>query len=248
MSLVRPASMQQNHLVHDWFGGDIPDFAERPLQIIDSAVGVTLTAEQVASGDYERTGAAGGGIADTLPTAAQLVATLAGNKNLVTPPGNELWGLQPFKNVPLEWPGAPFSVIGPGSTFRRIVRNNTGQVITMTAPATSGVLTSGTMTIAASKWREFLFIIGASAVAATLSATTTNANAVLTNIDLNLIAQLIPGMSIYGTGIAAGAIVRSVNLDAGTVTMSANATASGSMIGVAFTPTITIQNLRAGDL
>lgn len=248
MSLKRPASMQQNHIVNDWHDGDIPDFAERPMTAIDSATGITLTGVQVAAGDYERTGAAGGGIADTLPSAQQLISALAGNKNIVTPPFNELYGLQPNRSVPLQWPGGPFAVLARGSTFRRIVRNNVGQVITMTAPASSGILTSGTMTIAASKWREFLFIIGASAAAATLAATTTNGNAILTNVDVNLISQLTPGMSIYGTGIAAGATIRSVNLDTGTVTMSANATADGTLIGVSFTPTITIQNLRAGDL
>lgn len=247
--LRKPASFQDSHIAHDWVPGDLVDFSENPVNVVDSAANLTrtITGLELAQGEMERTGTPAGGVADTWPTAAVLLAAIQGNKNLVSPPGNELYGLQPNKSVQLQWP-ALLDLLAPNATFRRIVRNLTGQIITVTAPATSGVLTSGTMTIAASKWREFLIRIGSSAPSALLPVTTTNANAVLTAVDLTAINQIVPGMAVYGTGIAAGATVLSVNRDAGTITMSANATASGSLIGVTFTPVYTIQNLRAGDI
>jgi hypothetical protein len=247
MPLVKPATFNMNHIARDMNPGDILDLSENPLIVVNSAVGVTLTPAQLLGQDIDRTGAAAGAIADTLPSADQIVNFLAGNKNLVTPPGNALYGTEPNKSVQLQWP-AMLGVIPPYSTLRRFIRNGVGQVLTVQAAANSGVTVSGTATIAASKWREFLIRILNSTPAAMLSVTTTNASAALSAVDLNLVNQITAGMSVYGTGIAANAVVVGVNRDAGTITMDQAATASGSLIAITFTPTVTLQNLRAGDI
>lgn len=71
---------------------------------INSATGVALTAAQILQNKFlRRTGAAGGGIADTLPLAADLIAAA------------EAFG--------------PFPV---GSSFRFGIQDSVGQVITVT--------------------------------------------------------------------------------------------------------------------
>lgn len=245
--LVKPASMQPDHIVRDTNLGDVLDALDPGLTTVNDAAAHTYTALELVPADVDRTGALGGATADNWPTAAQIIGALEGNKQVLSPPGNALYGTEGSKSVTRQWPS--MGVLGRNASFRRTIRNNnTGQTITMTAPASSGISVSGTMTIATNKWREFLFRILNSAPSCTLSATTVNGSKTISAIDLNLISQVSPGMSVYGTGIAANTRVDGVNLDAGTIHLDTNATADGTLIGLTFTPTVVISNVRAGDV
>lgn len=102
-----------------------------PVTVDSAATAVSLTAAQLINfGVLLRTGAPGGAVADTLDTAANIIAAL----------------------------GGPSLVLTDG-TFSRWIRmlNFTGQTITITT--NTGLVLSGTMTIATSTYRDFLFTV-----------------------------------------------------------------------------------------
>lgn len=99
------------------------------VTITSSATAVTLTAAGLVAGVLQRTGSPGGGVADTTPTAAQIISAL--------PESAMTDGTYQFKV--------------------RILNNNLGQTITLTAG--SGVTVTGTATIATNAWRDFMITI-----------------------------------------------------------------------------------------
>lgn len=226
--------------------GDILDTCEQPLLAVATAGNVTLTGQQMAAGDLVLSGSAAA-LALTMPTADQLVKALAGNMNTIAPPGNVLYG--PTQSVQLQWP-ANINPLDYASSFRRtFINNNTvAGVVTITAPATSGVTISGTATIAIATWREYKVRIINATPAAVIVATTTNASKVLSNISPDVLANVTPGMSAYGTGIGASAIVTAVDFNANTITVDVNSTATADNIAVTFTPTVIYENIRGGSV
>lgn len=106
--------------------------------VADSTQTVTATAAAVCGGILNRTGAPGGGVTETTPTAAQIITRLQALQSIV-----------PFDGT---------------YQFRfRYINNALGQTTTWTAG--SGVTVTGTATIATSAWRDFLVTIdSASAV------------------------------------------------------------------------------------
>lgn len=232
-----PVKMQAN-------AGDVLDSLDTPIVSIDNSGGnVTLTGQQVAAQDLLFTG--GTTPTNTLPTADQLLAALRGGLGINVPPANSSYG--PNTAPEMQYP-SNLGIIPPGTTFRRIFRNANSGTATVAAPASAGVTISGTATIATSVWREYVIRVLASAPAVTVSATTTNTSVNLTNISAEDIVKIQVGMSVYGTGIGASAVVRSVNLDTKTVVVSVASTATANNIGVSFTPTVEFVNLRAGSV
>lgn len=226
--------------------GDILDLSEPALYAFAAAADITLVGKDVIQGEVDISG--GAAVTITLPTADQLVKAIAGSMNKQSPPDNALYGnLASQAAGPFQWP-ANVSPINPGSSFRRVFRNGNSGTTTFAAPATAGVTISGTATVLTVLWVEFLIRFLASAPTVLLSATTTNANKVLTNVDQNLINNVVPGMSVYGTGIGASAKVTAVNYDARTITVDVNSSATADNIGVTFTPTVVWQRLRSGTV
>lgn len=242
--MLSKAVVKQGSLKMEQRVGDTQDTCENPIVTVDNTGGnVTLTGAQVAGQDLLFSG----GVAptNTLPTADQLIAALKGALNVLAPPSNSPYG--PNVAPEPEWP-ANLGTLEPGSTFRRIFRNANSGTATLAAPATSGVTISGTATIATSIWREYVVRIKSSAPTVTIGGTTTSGTKDLTNLDKALVKRVQVGMSVYGTGIGASAIVDAVNYDAGSVHVTVNSTATANNIGITFTPTVEYVNLRAGDV
>jgi hypothetical protein len=225
------------------YPGDIMSTFELEPVAIANAAGVNITAQQLVAQDIERSGAVA--VADTLPTADAIVKALIGSINKISPPDNMLYGTTPTQSVELAWP-ANLNPLMPGSSFRRIIRSANTGILTISVAASSGVTLLGVTTIPITSWREYLIKILNSSPTVALSATTTNTTLVLTNVDKTAILNITTGMSVFGVGIGAAAVVTAVNRDLGTVSVSVASTATADNIVVTFTPTVTVRGLRSG--
>jgi hypothetical protein len=224
------------------YPGDLINTFELEPSSINNAAGVTYTSAQIVNQDLDRSGAVA--VSDTLPTADQIVKALIGSINLISPPANALYGTLPTQTVQLAWP-ANLNPLMPGSTFRRIIRSANTGVLTIAVQANSGVSLLGTTTIAATSWREYLFKILNSSPLVVIPLSTTNANQNLTNVDPTLILNITVGMSVFGTGIGASAVVDAVQRDTGVIHVSVASTATADNVAVTFTPTVTVRGLRS---
>ena len=119
---------------------------------------------------------------------------------------------------------------------------------TNTPAAGTGIVLGNETTMAASSHKRFLFTVLGNGITQVAAATTTNGSAVITNIAANLIANIRVGQGVSGTGIPANTYVIGVNLTAGTVTMSANATADGAIVAVTTFPRIRVDGIGGGTL
>lgn len=156
----------------------------------NSNTGVTLTAAELLSGYIKRTGAAGGGISDTLPTADALVAAMA-NLN-----------------------GGSFDSLA-GLGFEFLFNNTVGQTITLAAPASEGVTistaASGTSTVANNKVRQCMARFLSDPVRkVSAAATGVSATGVITFDEVQETGSIVSGMAVYGTNVGSGAIVAGV--------------------------------------
>lgn len=235
--LVRPVAFRGNATPEMTHPGDVLGGADSLTPgVITTAGDGVWTAAAIASGFIRRSGP-GGAYADTMDTATNILAALAGNN--------------------------PNALIEPGSTFRLIVQNTVAQALTWTAAA--GVVAGvGTVNIAASLVREYIVTVLNASPQVILNANTTNASAVVTfNFPTGYTAwpvggvgngsiNITPGMTVSGTGITAGTKVLGVTYSqAGItgVTLDANATAtSAGGVALTFGPTIKFDGLRSGTL
>lgn len=218
--------------------GDTPLFAENLLAGTIAGAGTqTWTAKAIVNGLIYRTGPAGA-YADVTDTAAAIVAALTGN------------GFGPDAL--------------PGSSWRMRFFNTVAFANTPTFGA--GVVAgTGTTSVAASLWRDYLFTILNSQPVFVAPANTTNGSAVVTFVfptgrtvykypvvgDNTNYATV--GATVTGTGITAGTTVIGVTAGQGGfsgVTLSANATATSIAGGVPLTfgPTIQLDSLGSGTL
>lgn len=230
--------------------GDILNTNESPITIAADAV-YTYLGPDLAQGDVFRT-LMTAARADVFCTAQQLIDALRGSINQITPPSNELYGIQPSRSVQLAWP-ANLMPFAPGSSFRRIITATTAFALNMAAPAAGAGLTIAAapydqVTVAASSWREFVFQILNSSPAITIACSQINATKPLTinNSFIDLANQVTPGMSAFGTNIAAGSKVAAVNRDTGVITLDTNVTATIAVNAISFTPTVVVYGLRSG--
>lgn len=230
--------------------GDIINTNET-LQTVALDAVYTYLGPELAAGDVYRT-LMSAGRADVFCTADQLCNALRGNINIVTPPSNELYGIQPSRSVTLAWPAniMPFQ---PSSTFRRRITATTAFALAMAAPAAGAGLTLAAApydqtTVAASSWRDFLFQILNSSPTTVIACAQTNASLLLTVPSQNLlnINNITPGMSVFGTNIAALTKVAGVNRDTGIITLSIAATATIALNAITFTPTVVVAGLGGG--
>jgi len=190
----------------------------------------TITAAMVASEFILRTGPIGA-YTDTLPTAEQIAA-------LIRSYGNNAEYV-PGLGLPLRF------------------YNSVAQAMTLAVPANEGISLStsvfGTTTgVAASKWRDYFLELGCAPVpSVSNTGSTTNGTKKLV-LDAEAAAgSIVPGMSVYGTGVGAAARVSNVVYGVSgikEVWVTVNSTADGSNIVFTHKPTIIVHSLGAGDI
>lgn len=236
--------------IEGFFGrGDVLNLNEA-VQTIALDGAYTYLGPELAKADVFRT-LMSAGVTDVFPTADQLIAALIGNINQVSPPNNELYGIQPQRSVQLAWPAnvQPFQW---GASFRRRITATTAFAITMAVPASAGISLSAApydqTVIAASSWRDFLFRILNASPTTVIPVGQVTATKPLTVAASNLAAirNITPGMSAYGTNIAASSKVAAVNQDTGVITLDTNTTATLSNNPVTFTPTVVVYGMGGG--
>jgi len=132
-----------------------------------------------------------------------------------------------------------------GDSFTAIIRNTVAFANTITT--NTGMVLGSNVDIAASLVREFLFTVLSKGTASIISSVTTNGSPTLTGLTSALAANLVPGMGVTGTGIPASTTVIGVNSTLGTATLSANATASGT-VGLTFFNRIAVEGVRSSTL
>jgi hypothetical protein len=111
-----------------------------------------------------------------------------------------------------------------------------------------GIVLGANTPIAASAVRRLLFTalsIGVNNIAAV---STTNASAVISGIAATDLAKMAVGMGITGTGIPASTTILGINGTTGTITLSAAATATATLVAVTTFPRIQVDGLMAGTL
>lgn len=101
--------------------------------------------------------------------------------------------------------------------------------------------------VALSTARRFLITVLSTARRVGFTASTVNATPTISGLTQAQAQQLQPGMGVSGTGITGGTTVTAVNSVAGTVTLSANATATGSN-ALTFFPRYNIRGLSQASL
>lgn len=233
MSLIRPLGIDGTAQSRLPAAGDVLGLGEVISALATAGAG-TWTGAIIATGLLSRTGP-GAGYTDTTDSAANILAALAGN--------------------------APNADVQPGTTFRFRILNTVAFLLTFAAGA--GVVAgSGTLNVAASTGRDYLFTVLSSCPLQTLQANTVNATAAVTfvlppgavalpfqgsNGPVGAISNLV-GATVTGAGIAAGTTVLGVTQGQGGaigVTLSANATATSAAGGtpLTFQPTIRIDSL-----
>ena len=205
-----------------------------------STVGAgTWTATAMVSGFIYRTGPTGA-YTDTTDTAFNILNALAGNS-----------------------PGADVAV---GNTFKLRFAEASGQAMTLAygagVSAGSGLLSRNA---SASTVRDYIVTVLAIGGPYVLNCSTTNGSKTVTfyeppgavawNIGPSVRAiNITPGMTVTGTGIAAGTTVAGLTQGQGGltgVTLSANATATtaaGAYVALTFGPTISIDSIGSGSL
>lgn len=134
----------------------------------------------------------------------------------------------------------------PGDSFEFLYRNTVAFIATLVVAEGAELSGSNTAT-AASSARRYLVSILSNAARQVFNATTTNASVSVTGLTQAQAATLQPGMGVSGTGITAGTTILAVNYSTGTVTLSAVATASGT-VPLTFFPRYNIKGLSSASL
>lgn len=211
-----------NGQVMDQVPGDLVNTNEQ-VQANATAGAATLTVNQVLGGILSRSGP---GIAynDTTPSASDIINGLIGNIAIAA-----------GATTPLG--------VNPGTTWRFRHINTVAFIATIVAGA--GVTLAGVTANAASSYRDYLFTVLNGTPPQTFAVSTTNGSAVVTGMTAAQTSLISPGMAVAGTGIAGGATILSVQPGVG-FTMSANATATGSLVSCAFTPRVEMRGIGSG--
>lgn len=120
-----------------------------------------------------------------------------------------------------------------GDTFEFYFLNGAAFANTV-AVAEGAELVGANTAVAASLVRRYMVTVLANRRRQIYNVTTTNASAVLSGMTQAQVETLQSGMGVTGTNIPASTTIIGVNAYAGTVTMSATATAGGSVAGTFF--------------
>lgn len=121
---------------------------------------------------------------------------------------------------------------------------SSGVAFANTITAGTGFTLVGTTLVAASSLRRYLVTLTSEPKNTHVAVgSTTNANAVLTNIPLTSLSRVGVGMGVSGTNVAGGATVLAINLTAGTVTLSANCTGTADNVAFTFVPQFELRGM-----
>lgn len=236
--LLRPVGYDGARLQREVCPGDILAGGESiSAGALTTAGDGTWTGAMIATGLIRRTGP-GAGYTDTTDTAANIIAALQGNMSGVD--------------------------IVSGTTFRMLFQNTVAQALTFAAG--SGVIAgTGTLTVAASLVREYLWTVLNASSPVTIPASTANASPAVTFIlqpgqtGYPLVASnglagslaITPGMTVSGTGITAGTRVLGVTQGQGGivgVTLDQNSASAQTLTSLTFGPTMRIDGIRSSTL
>lgn len=227
MSIVRPIVLDPQGLQRNAFPGDLLATGET-VPAANAGTAVTLTGQLLAAGIFLSSAASAPTL--TLDTAANIVAALAPQ-----------FGYNQNAAVPAGTPN--YQAIPNGTTFRLRYIQSTAFAATIQATANTGV-TVNRGTVAASTSRDFLVTVNNGFPVQTYAANSTNASAILTGFSQAQLQTLSIGMVVTNAALGLqGATITSVNMAAGTVTMSANANATALGTALTFSPVITIDGL-----
>jgi hypothetical protein len=142
---------------------------------------------------------------------------------------------------------AALANMSQGDSFKFMARQNNAHAITLTAG--TGIVTAGTVNVAASNVRTYLLtLLSGNNSAVTLAGDTTNASAVISGFTQTQLEGVSVGMGITGTGIPASSYVVAVNVPAGSITINANATATGADVALAIFPRFELRGLQTASL
>lgn len=137
-------------------------------------------------------------------------------------------------------------VLNAGDSFEFFFINSVA--FANTVAAGTGIVLGVNTAIAASNTRTYLLTALAVGVNSIAAISTTNASAVLSGFSDASLKLVSVGMGVTGIGIPASTTVIAVNATNNTVTMSANATATGSLVAATFTPRIQIDGVMSSAL
>lgn len=232
MALVRPMIRDGGLPAREVLPGDLVASGDNVNGGAITTVGAgTLTGAAIANGLIFRSGPAAA-FTDTTSSALNILTALAGN--------------------------TPAADIVPGTSFR--VRYINGVAFAMTFAAGTGVVAgSGTLNVAASLWRDYIFTVLNATPLLSITGTLVSASAtVVFALPAGMSAIPIgpapgsfnatPGATVTGTGVAAATTVAGMTQGQGGVTgmvMSGTATASGT-VPLTFGPTIQIDSIGSG--
>jgi hypothetical protein len=221
MSAVN-AAVYDNGIIRHPQPGDIY-LNDEAITTLTNASAQVLTGAQLATGILLRAGPTAG-YGDTFPDANSLVASLISNMYVGS-----------AANL--------FNLVGvqPGSAFRFRYINSVAFANTPVAGV--GVTLGANSAVAASSVKEYLITITNGTPASIRVGNTTNASAVLSGFAPDALAGVTPGMLVTGTNIPASTTIIGVNQAANTITLSANVTATGTSISLAFNPTYRVDSL-----
>lgn len=136
--------------------------------------------------------------------------------------------------------------LNAGDSFSFRIRNTAAFVNTLAVGV--GVVLGFNTAIAASLVREYLVTVLAAGAPSVVPLTTTNASAAVSGLTTAQAAAINPGMGVTGTGIPASTTVVGVNMTTNVVTLSAAATATGSLVPLTFFPRYQIDGIASSTL
>lgn len=136
-----------------------------------------------------------------------------------------------------------------GDSWALIYRNGVAQA--MTFAAGTGIVSGiGTLSCAASSTKTYLHTVLSNKRTTIKTGTTTNTSPVLTNLPASAAADIMPGMGVTGTNVAAAAIVLGVAqvMDANglittSVTVNGNSTGTADNVVLTFFPRVQLDAL-----
>jgi len=227
MSINRPVVMDPAGLARPAQLGDIL-VTNDVVPAANANTAVTLTGQLLGLGIFLSSAASAPTL--TFDSAANIIAALATqygfNQNAQSVNGTTI-----------------YNSIQPGTTFRVKIIMSTAYAATIAATANTGV-TVNRGTVAASSSKDFLITINNGTPVQTFAPASTNASAILTGFSQVQLAQLSVGMVVTNSALGLqGATITSINLAAGSVTMSTTANATATATSLTFSPVITVDGL-----
>lgn len=139
--------------------------------------------------------------------------------------------------------------LGAGDSFELLFINTVA--FANTVAGNTGLLLGVNTSVPASNQRRFLLTCIAPGSTDIASVSTLSGSATISNIGADKIIKIVPGMGVSGTGIPALAFITGVvnnGTNNNSITISANATATGALVALTFFPRIQLDGLSSGAL